>query len=197
MRKHIEDALFEYLPADLKPYLVGLGLLASLGFYLAMMNLEVIIPIAVVALMFPLTALSGYPARFNPFKIDLEFRTTAMIVVAAAFGPVYGAFAGVAFTVVNAVASLIHPDDALPEIMLYGVSGYLIGLLSFTADNFFTLGIMLSVAIMAIRTVLHKMLGDPLGYCIMQFMGSLVWIVLEIRLVFGYALFKILAVHGA
>ena len=197
MKRSIENKLFLYLPSDLKPYLVVIALLlCSLFYYLIFMNLEVTIPLVIVGMMLPITALSGYPGRFNPFKIDLEFRTSAMIVIAAAFGPLYGAFAGVIFTGVNAVASLIHPDDAVPELMLYGISGYLIGFLTFTPENFFILGIQLSVLIIVIRTILHKLLGDPFGFCIMQFMGSLVWIVLEIRLVFGYALFKILSLYS-
>lgn len=197
LKKGVEDMLFLYLPTGLAPYLVAFGLLFSaLSYYVLFLNFESVIPIAVVGLMFPLTAFSGYAARFNPFKIDLEFRTSAMIVVAAVFGPFYGAFAGVAFTLINAVASLIHPDDALPELLLYAASGYLTGFLSFTSGNFFWLAIGLSFLIIVVRTALHRLLGDPLEFCIMQFMGSLVWIVLEIRLVFGYTLFKLLSIYG-
>ena len=115
--------------------------------------------------------------------INLEFRNSFVLVVAALFGPWMGIGFGFVASVVNELSAKVKKiPEAMADVAIYTIAGGLFGLMSVTRDNFLMLAIALSVGIVFTKAVIYR-LSSTTHEIVFYSIFTLIWIVLDLNII--------------
>ena len=178
------DILFYSIPTN--PWIYIIGIFAGAGgltLMLVMNFWEPILTSTYLLALLGLTALSAWPGRTNPMDINLEFRNSFVLVVAALFGPWMGIGFGFVASVVNELSAKVKKiPEAMADVAIYTIAGGLFGLMSVTRDNFLMLAIALSVGIVFTKAVIYR-LSSTTHEIVFYSIFTLIWIVLDLNII--------------
>ncbi len=183
-RDSITNFLFNHLPTSPWFYLwVSFLFFSSIAYVLLSAFWTPIMKIGYFTLLLVLTAVSAYPARLNPMDINLEFRNSFILVVAAIFGPWTGLVFGFVASIVNEVCAMIKKvPESMADVLIYTAAGFVLGTMTITKANLFTIGIIAAVIIIALKAIIYSASStrhEIAFYCVF----TLVWIVMDLMIV--------------
>lgn len=183
-RDSLTNFLFTHLPTNPWFYLwVSFAFFSTIAYLLLSTFWNPLVKLGYFFLLLVLTAVSAYPARLNPMDINLEFRNSFILVVSAIFGPWTGLMFGFVASIVNEVCAMIKKvPESMADIVIYTIAGFVLGTLTITKANLFTVGIITAAIIIALKAIIYSVSStrqEIAFYCAFTF----VWIVMDLLVV--------------
>jgi hypothetical protein len=144
---------------------------------------EPILTSTYLLILLGLTALSAWPGRTNPMDINLEFRNSFVLVVAALFGPWMGIGFGFVASIVNELSAKVKKiPEAMADVVIYTIAGGAFGLLAVTKENFLMLAIAISIGIVFTKAIVYRM-SSTTHEIVFYSIFTLIWIVLDLNII--------------
>ena len=178
------EILFYGIPTN--PWIYFIGLFAGAGGLMLMLVLnfwEPILTSTYLLALLALTAVSAWPGRTNPMDINLEFRNSFVLVVAALFGPWMGLGFGFVASVVNELSAKVKKiPEAIADVAIYTIAGGAFGLMAVTRENFLMLAIAISIGIVFTKAIIYRM-SSTTHEIVFYSIFTLIWIVLDLNII--------------
>jgi len=178
------EILFDAIPTN--PWVYFIAIFAASGGLMLVLVLnfwEPILTSAYLLILLGLTAVSAWPGRTNPMDINLEFRNSFVLVVAALFGPWMGLGFGFAASVVNELSAKVKKiPEAIADVVIYTIAGGAFGLLAVTRESFLMLAIAISVAIVLAKAVVYR-ISSTTHEIVFYSIFTLIWILLDLNII--------------
>ncbi len=178
------EILFDVIPTN--PWVYFLGIFTVAGGLMLMLVLnfwEPILTSTYLIILLGLTAVSAWPGRTNPMDINLEFRNSFVLVVAALFGPWMGLGFGFAASVVNELSAKVKKiPEAIADVMIYTIAGGVFGLMAVTKENFLMLAIAISIGIVLAKAIVYR-ISSTTHEIVFYSIFTLIWILLDLNII--------------